>query len=66
MRFYFVDLLRCVATTLITNSHYNEIWPVAAMATGGRWEILYFLRSRDSACHQSKAIAFLGGLRSAC
>lgn len=35
MHYYFVDVLRCIATILITNSHYNAIWPVAAFATGG-------------------------------
>lgn len=35
MHLYFIDLLRCLATVLITNSHYNNIWPIPAMATGG-------------------------------
>lgn len=35
MYYYFVDVLRCIATILITNSHYNAIWPIAALATGG-------------------------------
>lgn len=35
MHYYFVDVLRCIATILITNSHYNAIWPIAALATGG-------------------------------
>ncbi len=33
--FYFVNYLRTIAAILITNSHFSNIWPVSAMATGG-------------------------------
>ena len=33
--FEFINLLRALAAALITNSHYGEIWPVTALATGG-------------------------------
>ena len=33
--FYFVCFLRLLATALITNSHYADVWPVSAMACGG-------------------------------
>ena len=34
----FVDLLKAMAALLITNSHYGEIWPISALATGGgKW-----------------------------
>ena len=32
---YFIDCLRAIATILITNSHYSEIWPISALAIGG-------------------------------
>lgn len=31
----FVFWLKLLATGLITNSHYSDVWPVSAMATGG-------------------------------
>ncbi len=33
--FEFINYLKLIATALITNSHYGNIWPVSAMATGG-------------------------------
>ena len=33
--FNFVFYLKSVATILITNSHYDKIWPSSAMAIGG-------------------------------
>lgn len=35
MHYYCIDLLRVIAAILITNSHYNNIWPIGALATGG-------------------------------
>lgn len=35
MHYYFIDILRFIATLLITNSHYTPIWPISAMALGG-------------------------------
>lgn len=35
MHYYCIELLRCIAAILITNSHYNNIWPIGALATGG-------------------------------
>lgn len=35
MHYYYIDLLRFIAAVLITNSHYNNIWPIGALATGG-------------------------------
>ena len=32
--FYFINYLRTIATILITNSHYSNIWPVADLALG--------------------------------
>lgn len=44
--FQFVDWLKVVAATLITNSHYADIWPVSAMAMGGHiGNCLYFFLS---------------------
>lgn len=31
----FINVMRVVGTILITNSHFDRIWPVAALATGG-------------------------------
>lgn len=31
----FINLLRAIATALITNSHYAGIWPIPALAAGG-------------------------------
>lgn len=33
--FEFVNYLKLFATILITNSHFGDIWPVSAMASGG-------------------------------
>lgn len=60
MHFYFVDLLRCVATTLITNSHYNEIWPVAAMATGGALGNTLFFAISGFCLSSEKNYSFFG------
>lgn len=35
MYFYFIVILRFIAMLLITNSHYDNIWPISAIATGG-------------------------------
>mgnify|MGYP000293741144 CR=1 FL=1 len=31
----FIVFLRCLATCLITNSHFDNIYPIAELATGG-------------------------------
>lgn len=33
--FEFINYLKLMATLLITNSHFGDIWPVSAMASGG-------------------------------
>lgn len=33
--FEFINYLKLIATVLITNSHFGNIWPVSAMASGG-------------------------------
>ena len=33
--FEFINYLKLIATALITNSHFGNIWPVSALATGG-------------------------------
>ncbi len=33
--FEFINYLKLMATVLITNSHFGDIWPVSAMASGG-------------------------------
>ena len=33
--FSFVVYIKSLACLLITNSHFNRIWPISAMATGG-------------------------------
>lgn len=33
--FEFINYLKLIATVLITNSHFGEIWPISALATGG-------------------------------
>ena len=44
--FQFVYWLKALAAVLITNSHYADIWPVSAMATGGHLgNCLFFLVS---------------------
>lgn len=44
--FRFIDWLRALAAALITNSHYADIWPVSALATGGQLgNCLFFLVS---------------------
>ena len=41
--FNFVNYLRVIATVLITNSHFSNIWPISAMAAGGLLgNILFF------------------------
>ncbi len=44
--YYFINYLRTVATILITNSHYSNIWPIADLAAGGLLgNILFFATS---------------------
>ena len=44
--YYFVNYLRTIATILITNSHYSNIWPIADLAAGGLLgNILFFATS---------------------
>lgn len=44
--YYFINYLRTIATILITNSHYSNIWPIADMAAGGLLgNILFFAAS---------------------
>lgn len=33
--FEFINYLKLIATVLITNSHFGNIWPMSALATGG-------------------------------
>lgn len=33
--FAFINYLKLIATVLITNSHFNDVWPIGAMASGG-------------------------------
>ncbi len=33
--FEFINYLKLIATALITNSHFGNVWPVSALATGG-------------------------------
>lgn len=35
MVFEFIDVLRAIATLLITNSHFEVVYPIKALATGG-------------------------------
>lgn len=44
--YYFINYLRAIATVLITNSHYGEIWPISDLAAGGLLgNILFFAAS---------------------
>ena len=44
--YYFINYLRTIATVLITNSHYSNIWPIADLAAGGLiGNILFFAAS---------------------
>lgn len=44
--YYFINYLRTIATVLITNSHYSNIWPISALAAGGLLgNILFFAAS---------------------
>lgn len=50
--FSFINWLKAIATILITNSHYADIWPVSAMAAGGHLgNCLFFLVSGFCMCH---------------
>ena len=41
--FNFINYIRVIATILITNSHFSNIWPISAMAAGGLLgNILFF------------------------
>ncbi len=31
----FINYLKLIATALITNSHFSDIWPISALASGG-------------------------------
>lgn len=39
----FINFLKLIATVLITNSHFGDIWPVSAMASGGLLGNVIFL-----------------------
>ncbi len=39
----FINYLKLAATLLITNSHFGDIWPVSAMASGGLLGNIIFL-----------------------
>ncbi|MBE6684074.1 MAG: acyltransferase [Ruminococcaceae bacterium] len=44
--YYFINYLRALATILITNSHYGQIWPIDDLAAGGLLgNILFFAAS---------------------
>lgn len=44
--FMFITLLRTIATCLITNTHYNDIYPISALAVGGLiGDVLFFVIS---------------------
>lgn len=44
--FFFINYLRAIATLLITNSHYGQIWPISDLAAGGLLgNILFFAAS---------------------
>ena len=44
--YYFINYLRTIATVLITNSHYQNIWPISDLAAGGLLgNILFFAAS---------------------
>lgn len=44
--FYFINYLRAIATVLITNSHYSNIWPSSSLAVGGLLgNVLFFAAS---------------------
>ena len=44
--YYFINYLRTIATILITNSHYSNIWPISDLAAGGLLgNILFFAAS---------------------
>lgn len=41
--YFFITTLKALASILITNSHYANIWPVPSMAAGGLLgDILFF------------------------
>lgn len=41
--FNFINYIRVIATALITNSHFSNIWPISALAAGGMLgNILFF------------------------
>ncbi len=44
--FYFIYFLKSIATLLITNSHYSNVWPSSSLAVGGLLgNVLFFAAS---------------------
>ena len=41
--FNFINYLKFIATVLITNSHFGEVWPISSLATGGLLGNVIFL-----------------------
>lgn len=40
----FINVMRVIGTVLITNSHFERIWPISALATGGTLgNVIFFL-----------------------
>ena len=41
--YYFINCLRALAATLITNAHYTNVYPISIIANGGLLgDILFF------------------------
>ena len=50
----YINLLRILAAICITNSHFANIWPVSAIASGGMLgDVLFFAISGYGLCHQA-------------
>ena len=50
--FEFINVLKALATILITNSHYGKIWPISAMAMGGLLgNVIFFAVSGFCLCN---------------
>lgn len=59
MHYYYIDVLRCVAAILITNSHYNNIWPIGALATGGSLGNTLFFAISGYCLSETKKVSFI-------
>ena len=61
--FVFVDIIRTIATILITNSHYDVVWPIPFLALGGLLGDLLFFMVSGFCLYHLREIFYLWYLR---